>query len=68
MVFALNIDNLLHFPICESKSQEYDYLVIGKDNFKKAVSLRKENKSVIFTAEEDNKENFIKNYAFKNII
>ncbi|MCX4359623.1 ATP phosphoribosyltransferase regulatory subunit [Mucispirillum schaedleri] len=65
---ALNIDNLLHFPICESKSQEYDYLVIGKDNFKKAVSLRKENKSVIFTAEEDNKENFIKNYAFKNII
>lgn len=65
---ALNIDNLLHFPICESASQEYDYLVIGKDNFKKAISLRKEGKSVIFVADENQKENFIKNYTFKNII
>lgn len=65
---ALNIDNLLHFSICESKSEEYDYLVIGKDNFKKAVSLRREGKSVIFVTEENQKENFIKNYTFKNII
>lgn len=65
---ALNIDNLLHFPVCESVVKEYDYLVTGKDNFKKAISLRKEGKSVMFLAEENSKENFINNYIFKNII
>ena len=65
---ALNIDNLLHFPVCKSSSQEYDYLVVGQDNFKKAISLRKEGKSVIFITDITQKENFIKNYTFKNII
>ena len=65
---ALNIDNLLQFPICSIASQEYDYLIIGKDNFKKSISLRKEGKSVIFITEENQKENFMKNYTFKNII
>lgn len=65
---ALNIDNLLHFPICKSIAKEYDYLITGKNNFQKAISLRKEGKSVIFVTEEYQKENFIKNYNFKNII
>ncbi len=65
---ALNIDNLLHFPICESIGKEYDYLVSGKENFQKAIELRKKGMNVIFTADENQKENFIKNYTFKNII
>lgn len=65
---ALNIDNLLHFPICDSVLYEYDYLVMGIDNLQKAIELRKSGKSVIFITDKNQKDSFIKNYVFKNVI
>lgn len=65
---ALNIDNLLHFPICNTNAKVYDYLVLGAENFKKAIELRRDGKSVIFVADKNKKDIFESSYTFKNII
>ncbi len=65
---ALNIDNILDFPICSAVEKSFDYLVCGGDNFKKAIELRKNGASVMFVADAAKKELFIRNYTFKNII
>ncbi len=65
---ALNIDNLLHFPICSAGAKTYDYLILGAENFKKAIELRSSGKSVIFVADKNKKDIFESSYTFKNII
>ena len=65
---ALNIDNLLYFPICSASAKMYDYLILGEENFKKAIELRREGKSVIFVEDRNKKDIFGSSYTFKNII
>lgn len=65
---ALNLDNLFNFPICSNNEKGYDYLVLGEENFSKAMDLRKQGAEVIFVTNKNKKDEFVKYYKFKNII
>lgn len=65
---ALNIDNLLNFSICKSSVCQFDYLVTGEENFQKSMELRNQGLRVLYLKDKSKKDEFIKNYTFKNII
>lgn len=65
---AFNIEEILSLYKVEDEKTEVDYLVVGKDNFKKAEELRKKGFKVLWVSDNDKIVNLDLLYQIKNII
>lgn len=65
---AFNIEEILSLYETEDEKIGIDYLVVGKNNFKKAEEFRKKGFKVLWVSDNDKIENLELLYQIKNII
>ncbi|MBC7195729.1 MAG: ATP phosphoribosyltransferase regulatory subunit, partial [Deferribacterales bacterium] len=65
---AFNIEEILSLYETEDEKIGIDYLVVGKNNFKKAEEFRKKGFKVLWVSDNDKIENLDLLYQIKNII